>query len=253
MKKVKQSVVIGNWKMSPRTIAEAIDCAKKIARNIPKKSPKVMLAVPAPFLRDIHKAVKIPIGMQHISTEQEGAHTGDVSAPQGMSVGATFTLIGHSEARARGATNATIAKQVETALALKLPFVLCVGEHTRDTEGAYMEAIKEQLSTALKKVAPRHIPLVTIAYEPVWAIGTNATSPATPTECLEIAIAIRRYLSDAFGTKKAEQIPILYGGSVSAENAGLFMKEGGVQGLLVGRESLKPKNFTAIITEVGRI
>lgn len=253
MKNVKQKIVVGNWKMNPRTVVEAIDCAKRIARNLPKKSPTVLLAVPTPFLRDIHKAVKIKVGMQSIAAEQEGAHTGLSSGPQGMSVGATFTLIGHSEERAQGTTDETVAKQVQTACALKLPFILCVGESVRDKEGVYLRTITNQLSLALKNVSPRHVSFLTIAYEPIWAIGKDALVPATPKECLEVVIAIKRFLSDTFGTKKGALIPLLYGGSVSKENAALFVRDGGADGLLVGRESLKPKNFTHIITEVGQV
>lgn len=253
MKTVKQKIVVGNWKMNPRTVAEAIDCAKKIARNLPKKSPTVLLAVPMPFLKDVHKAVKIKVGMQAIASDQEGAYTGLTSATQGMSVGAAFTIIGHSEERTRGNTDEMIAKQVQTACTLRLPFILCVGEKTRDTDGKYLETITQQLKSALGTIAPRHLSLITVAYEPVWAIGKDATEITTPKECLETLIAIRRTLSDMLGAKKANEIPLLYGGSVSKENARLFVRDGGAQGLLVGRESLKPKNFGDIITEVGQV
>lgn len=253
MKKVTQKIVVGNWKMNPRTLAEAIDCAKKIARNLPKKSPLVMLAVPHLFIREVHKAVKIKIGMQSIATEQEGSHTGLCSAPQGISVGAAFTIIGHSEERGRGLSDESISKQVQTACALKLPFILCIGESVRDFEGQYLEIISTQLQKALEKVSPKHIPLITIAYEPVWAIGKNAVQSATPSECLETLIFIRRMLADTFGAKRSSSIKLLYGGSVDKDNAASFVKEGGADGLLVGRESLKPKNFTDIINLVGQV
>lgn len=253
MKTVKQKIVVGNWKMNPRTVVEAVDCAKKIARNLPKKSPTVLLAIPLPFLKDVHKAVKIKVGMQGIAAVEEGAHTGLCSAPQGMSVGASFTIIGHSEERARGSTDEMIAKQVQTACTLRLPFILCVGESIRDKDGKYVEVVTQQLKVALGSLAPRHIPFITIAYEPVWAVGKDALGVATPKECLETLIAIRRVLSDMFGAKKAQEIPLLYGGSVSKENAATFVRDGGAQGLLVGRESLKPKSFGDIITEVGQI
>jgi len=253
MKTVKQKIVVGNWKMNPRTIAEAMDCAKKIARNLPKKSPKVLLAVPTPFIKDIHKAVKIKVGMQGIASEQEGAYTGLSSATQGMSVGATFTIIGHSEERARGNTDEMIAKQVQTACILRLPFILCVGEKTRDADGKYVEVINQQLKSAFGTIAPRHLSLITVAYEPIWAIGKDATGVATPKECLETLIAIRRTLSDMWSAKKANEIPLLYGGSVSKENAIVFVRDGGAQGLLVGRESLKAKNFSDIIMQVGQV
>jgi triosephosphate isomerase len=149
MKTVKQKIVVGNWKMNPRTVAEAIDCAKKIARNLPKKSPTVLLAIPMPFLNSVHKAVKIKVGMQGIASEQEGPYTGLTSATQGMSVGASFSIIGHSEERARGNTDDMIAKQIQTACTLRLPFILCVGEKTRDVEGTYLEIINQQLKSAL--------------------------------------------------------------------------------------------------------
>ena len=253
MKKVRQRLVVGNWKMNPRTLAEGIDCAKKIARNLPKKSPTVMLAVPILFLKDIHKAVKIKIGMQSIAPEQDGSHTGLSSAPQGISVGASFTIIGHSEERSRGVTDESISKQVQIACTLKLPFVLCVGENIRDEEGHYLEVVSSQLVKAFEKVTLRHVPLITIAYEPVWAIGKNAQVPASPKECLETLILIKRVLADKFGAKKSESIQILYGGSVNRENAASFIKEGGADGLLVGRESLKPKNFTDIINLIGQV
>lgn len=253
MKTVKQKIVVGNWKMNPRTIAEAVDCAKKIARNLPKKSPSVFLAVPAPFIKDVHKAVKLKIGMQSIAGGEEGPYTGLSSASQGMSVGASFTIIGHSEERVRGTEDEMIAKQIQTACALRLPSILCVGEKTRDKDGKYLEVITQQLKTALSSIAPRHIPFITIAYEPVWAIGKDALGVATPKECLEALIAIRRVLSDMFGTKKAQGIPLLYGGSVTKEDAASFIRDGGAQGVLVGRESLKPKSFVDIISEVGQV
>lgn len=247
---VIRPIVIGNWKMNPRTVAEAIDCAKKIARQLPKKSPVVKLAIPAPFIYGVHKAVKIPVGAQGIASLAEGAVTGMTSGSQALSVGATFTLIGHSEERARGTSDLIIQQTVQTACALKLPFVLCVGEDVRDKEGAYLEKITSQLDTALGTVNVRFLPLITIAYEPVWAIGKNAIFPATPRECREVIIHIRRFLSDTFGVKKALLIPILYGGSASKDNARSFLTEGGANGLLVGRESLKPQNFVSLLANI---
>ncbi len=243
-------IVIGNWKMNPRTAAEAVDCAKKIARNMPKKSPIVKLAVPAPFIYAVHKAVKIPVGTQTIAPAQEGAHSGLFSGAQALSVGSTFTLIGHSEERSRGISDATIAESVQTACSLKLPFVLCVGENVRDKEGAYLEKITLQLQSAFEAVPARMIPLITIAYEPVWAIGKNAIFPATPRECQEVLIHIRRFLSDMYGTKKALTVPLLYGGSVNKDNARNFITEGNAQGFLVGRESLKPNNFVELLSNI---
>ena len=243
-------IVIGNWKMNPRTVAEAVDCAKKIARNMPKKSPVVKLAISAPFLYAVHRAVKIPVGTQSIAPAQEGAHSGLFSGAQALSVGSTFTLIGHSEERARGVNEVTISECVQTACALKLPFVLCVGENTRDKEGAYLEKITLQLKSALANVPLRMLPLITIAYEPVWAVGKNAIFPATPRECQEVLITIRRFLSDTFGVKKAATISLLYGGSVTKDNARTFINEGGAQGFLVGRESLKPNNFVELLSNI---
>ena len=174
MKTVKQKIVVGNWKMNPRTIAEAIDCAKKIARNLPKKSPIVLLAVPTPFIKDIHKAVKIKVGMQSITADQEGAQTGISSAPQGMSVGATFTIIGHSEERARGTTNEMIAKQIQTACTLRLPFILCVGENTRDKDGKYLEVITEQLIEEIIKYNPDKVIFLDIGFQGNDLLKINA-------------------------------------------------------------------------------
>ena len=243
-------IIIGNWKMNPRTLVEAIDCAKKIARQLPKKSPVVKLAVPTLFVHPLSKTVRIPIGVQTIAPAQEGAYTGLTSPAQAQSAGASFTLIGHSEERARGVSPETLTQMVSCALTLRLPFVLCVGESVRDKEGEYLAVIEAQIKSALAPIQAKSLQYVTIAYEPVWAIGKNALFPATTRECAEAVIHIRRVLTDMYGAKKAELVPILYGGSVTKDNAVTYIKEGGAQGLLVGRESLKPQNFTLLLTNV---
>ena len=145
-----------------------------------------------------------------------------------------------------GETNSDINKKVRLALKYKITPVLCVGERERDHHGLYLSRIKTDLEEALAQVPKNILKNVVIAYEPIWAIGEHAQAPATPAESLEMALFIRKVLADFIHEREARVIRILYGGSVTAENAVEFLKQGGVQGLLVGRESLDAKKFASI-------
>jgi triosephosphate isomerase len=181
------------------------------------------------------------------------AGTGSVSAGALCDLGVSSVIVGHSERRALGDGNEVVAKKMKQALASRLRPILCVGEKERDVEGTYLGFLKEQIISALVKVPPELVKLITIAYEPVWAIGKDAKSAATPGDFLEKSIFIRRVIADLYDQKIATMIPILYGGSVDETNASSFLGEGKAQGLLVGRASLDPRSFGAIIKSVNNI
>ena len=236
--------------MNPDTLSVAEDLVKSYLPLVKKQAGfSLSLAVPALFALPLvkHSKSMVDIGVQNIHSEKNGAYTGDISTVQAVSVGASFTIIGHSERRALGETDILCNKKILSALAGKLSVILCVGETLRDDHGDYLETIKSQVSSALQGVQSKDLKKITIAYEPVWAIGKNATGVATPIECLEVAILIRRTLSDLYGDAVSKKAILLYGGSANSENASGFLHDGGVQGFLLGRASLSYAELESII------
>ena len=168
------------------------------------------------------------------------------------SLGATLTLVGHSEKRNEGDTNEVVARKIENALKAGLLIVLCVGEKSRDSSADYHIAVKRDLEESLALFPKSKLTSLTIAYEPVWAIGKNAVRQATPEESREMSVFIKKVLTDMYGSKGSD-VPVLYGGSVTVENCEAFLREGGVQGLLVGRDSLNPIRFSKIVAKASQI
>jgi triosephosphate isomerase len=154
------------------------------------------------------------------------------------------------EERALGETNEIINEKILNLLRLKIVPILCVGEREKDKEGFYLSFVQEQIKGCLSTVPKAQIKNIIIAYEPIWAIGKNAAREATKEEFMEMKIFIKKVISDIYDAKVAHSIPILYGGSVNPKNAKLFIKEGGADGLLVGRDSLNPKNFGMILKAI---
>lgn len=252
MIKYTTPLVIGNWKATPKTLQEGIALIKKIERrlsSIKRKFPKksYFLAVPEVF---IHKLSEIAshgyIGAQTIGGVVIGQITGGSTPSQVASSGAVFTLIGHSEVRKRGESVEERNKKIESALQVSLTTVLCIGEHKRDKEGKYLEELESDLRQSLANIPRESFKHLIVAYEPVWAIG--ATIPATPHECFEAVIGIRRALASLVGIDYAKKVNILYGGAVNKDTAKSFLEEGGVDGLLIGRASQEVSTFVDILT-----
>lgn len=241
---------IGNWKLNPKTVKEAVTLYKSIAKVKKAKDVVVAVCAPLPYLKSLQaeKIKTVDIGAQNVFYENEGAYTGECGPLMLEQFGVKYTLVGHSEVRERGDTDEIINKKITAVFKTKITPILCVGEKTRDDAHWHFHFVKEQLTGALATVPKKQASSMLIAYEPVWAIGKNAVREATVEECEEMVIFIRRVLSDLYDTKTAESVPILYGGSVSNENARAFLDRGGIQGLLIGRASLDKKAFEKIIT-----
>jgi triosephosphate isomerase (TIM) len=254
MKQTDKTIhLIGNWKMNPGTLAEAEILLKDIVPltktfHSMKQPMQLSLAVPALYILPLVKLAKerIQIGVQNIHSQDTGAYTGDISGLQVVSTGARFTVIGHSERRLLGESDSEINQKVLVALKQKLSVVLCVGETIRDVDGEYLNVIRKQVTSALAGVTVKQLQQITIAYEPVWAIGVKATGIATPHESLEVSILIRRSLHDLYSAATAKKVVLLYGGSANSDNVADFIASGGVQGFLLGRASLNA-------TELGKI
>ncbi len=257
MSTVQKKLIVANWKMNPTSQKEALAIFTSITKTAAKLL-KVQCVVCPPFvyLSPLAKALtghRTQLGAQNVFPEIDGAYTGEISPKMLRDLKANYVILGHSEVRRQGETNENINLKIKAALKVGLIPVLCIGEKERDDAGFYHAVVKEQLEIACQGISKAGIAQIVIAYEPVWAIGKDAQREATPAESLEMSIYIRKVLSDLYDSKTAQAMQILYGGSVNPKNAGYFLQDGGVQGLLVGRDSLNPKKFEAILKEAERL
>lgn len=245
-------LIVGNWKTTPETLDIAVKFIKQLDKKItsskiklPKKS--YFVAVPDIFIPHLKKIVmRGYIGAENISGIGGGQITGATIPSQILTGGADFTLVGHSEVRAQGETIEDRARKVALSLQAKLTTILCFGETVRDKNGDYLSELEEDIKQSLSLVDRSLFENLILAYEPVWAIG--APQPATPAECFEVIIALRRALASLVGIDYAKKVHVLYGGAVASDNAKNFLEEGGVDGLLVGRASQNVNSFMEIIT-----
>jgi triosephosphate isomerase (TIM) len=242
-------LVVGNWKMHG-TQDEAGALARDVRRGLKGRRVDVVLAPPFTALASVHRTLRgsaIRLAGQNVHWEEQGAFTGEISPKMLRELGCHFAIVGHSERRRLfNETDQTVAKRLAACLRWGLRPILCVGETLEErNKGATTRVITRQLRIALKEMTKDAIEKIEIAYEPVWAIGTGRN--ATPEQASRVHTTIRRMLKKLFGTKRAEQTRILYGGSVRADNAGELASAKDVNGLLVGGASLKAKDFLSII------
>lgn len=244
-------IIIGNWKSTPKTIDDGLKFIKALEKKIASmkiKFPKkgYYLAVPEIFIPTLAPLAKRGyIGAQTIPGTTLGQITGQTTPSQLLSGGASFTLVGHSEVRARGETEEERTEKVLTSLSMRLTTVFCLGEKKRDKEGKYLEELENDIKQTLSQVKRELFGELVVAYEPVWAIG--APVPATAAECFEAVIAIRRALASLAGIDHAKKVHILYGGAITKDTVRDFLEEGGVDGLLIGRASQEVGSFIDIL------
>jgi len=235
---------------------EAPDAAKKFATSLRKKSRSFMgaeawLAPAFPLITPVAVALKgssIKVGAQAMSAHAEPAHTGEVSAKMLKASGVSFVIVGHSERRARGESDEDVRVQLVSALGAGLTVILCVGEEERVPDGSHWQQVANQLSRALHGVVPGT--KLIVAYEPVWAIGKHAVDAMQGEDLEETAIFIRKILSETLGRDAVAKVPILYGGSVEPGNAAELLRQGGVNGFLVGHASADVDSFIEILKAV---
>ncbi len=244
-------LVVANWKMNPQSKKEAETILSNISKTFKNiKTTELVVCLPFPFLyiKDKIKNKKIKIGSQDVFYEKEGSYTGEVSTSMLKTFGVEYVIVGHSERRSIGDTNSIVNKKIIATLKSKMQVILCIGESERDVNGFYLSFIKKQIEEGLADVLKSQMKSIVVAYEPIWAIGSSAKREAEPSEFVEIRIFIKKIISDLYDIKTANSLRIIYGGSVNPLNAESFIKEGGASGLLVGRDSLNPKKFSAIIS-----
>lgn len=253
----KNILIVANWKSNPETIKEAEKLAKSTALIQKQKGVNVVICPPLPFIIPVKKNISrgMTIGTQDVGMFGTGAHTGDVSISMLRDLKVQYVIVGHSERRANGETDSTISKKIIQCLGGRVMPVLCIGEISRDESHQYLSFVAEQLKNSLSGVPKSKITSVVIAYEPVWAISTNIGTgrDATADEFREMAIYIRKLLSDSYGESVGKSVKIIYGGSVNPKNARAFLQNGMADGLLVGHDSLDSEKFEKIIKIAGEI
>jgi triosephosphate isomerase len=236
--------------MNPLTAKEAeklfVNVSKSV-RNI--KKTEIVVCPPFLYLESLKKlSRKIFLGAQDVFGAEKGAYTGGVSAFMLADSGVKYVILGHSERRAMDENNIDINKKIRITISAGLVPILCVGENIREADHGYFNVVKKQLEECLKGIPKDLVSKIIVAYEPVWAISTTVNRhDATSADSLEMSLFIRKVLSDISTPKLAKKSRILYGGSVNERDAGEFLKNGGIDGLLVGRASLDVKKFTEII------
>lgn len=246
-------IIVANWKMNPATLAEARSLFRAVSRIPLPPRVSVVYALPFPYLADLSRAARprVSFAAQDVFPGSAGSHTGEVSAPMAASVGASSVLVGHSERRLLGESDDLVAQKTRAALAAGLTAVLCVGERERDAHGGHISFLDGQLRSALANVPRAHLARLVVAYEPLWAIGKSAEHAMKPHDVHQVVVLVRRSLAALFGKPAAARVRVLYGGSVEAENAGSIVRDGEVDGLLVGHASLEPGTFRGVINSVG--
>ncbi len=247
----RRKFVCGNWKMH-KTVPEAIALVKELQGGLGEAAGKVQVAVAPPFTA-LHAAAQalagsaIELAAQDVHWEAQGAFTGEISAPMLAEVGCRHGIVGHSERRQLfGETDESVRRKVGALLAANVRPIVCVGETLAEREAnRTLEVVERQVRGGLAGLSSEVLMAITIAYEPVWAIGTGKT--ATSAQAQEVHAAIRKILRDLGGGQAADAIRIPYGGSVKPDNAAELMSQPDVDGALVGGASLKAKDFLAIV------
>jgi triosephosphate isomerase len=244
-------LIAGNWKMY-KTRDEAVALAGAIKKGMERgEAPADVLVCPnSPCLQAVGDELKgspVNLGAQNMHFEEEGAYTGEVSGEMLLSVGCSHVLVGHSERRQLyGEDDQVVNKKVSRALAAGLLPVLCLGEVLEERDkGITEEVVDRQLSGGLAGVDKEQMTKITVAYEPVWAIGTGRT--ATPEQAQEVHAFLRAKLAGLYDQAIADSTRILYGGSVKPDNVTGLMECPDVDGGLVGGASLKAEDFLQLI------
>jgi len=244
--------IAGNWKMF-KTIPEAVELVKALKEKSPEFSDAELVVIP-PFtaLSEVKKVIEgstIKLGAQNLFWEEQGAFTGEVSAPMLKDAGCQYVTIGHSERRQYfGETDETVNKKIRAALAYELYPIMCLGESLEEREkGKTIDKVESQINSGLEGLESEEISKIIIAYEPLWAIGTGLT--ATPAQAEEVHSFIREKLVEKYGKKTASCAIILYGGSAKPDNTYSLLKENNINGALVGGASLKADSFVQIAKE----
>jgi triosephosphate isomerase (TIM) len=250
----RKPLMAGNWKMN-KTYGEAVVLAQHISYNIEKDwedKVDILVCPPTIDLKGVWNVfefdnIPVNVGAQNVYWEESGAYTGEISVPMLAEIGCTYCIIGHSERRTLfGETNEDVNRKAKALIEGKIAPIICVGESlaVRD-EGNTEEYVCAQVRAALAGIDAARAAKVVIAYEPIWAIGTGRT--ATPEQAQEVCAAIRTTVADIYDDAFAENMRVLYGGSMNPGNVERLIAQPDIDGGLIGGAALKADSFVELI------
>jgi len=250
---MRQKIVAGNWKMH-KNAEETEDLLNELIDKLPNDVEAQIIV--APTFVNLASAVdhleftNIGVAAQNMHQNESGAYTGEISADMLKSIGVNIVILGHSERRAYfHETDTILAQKVDTALKHDMTVIFCFGEELKDRQNKqHFNVVENQLRDGLFHIENKDWEQIILAYEPVWAIGTGET--ATPEQAQEMHEFIRETIRKRFGSDVAEQVSILYGGSVKPDNAKEIFSKPDVDGGLIGGAALKASDFAAIVNSI---
>jgi len=250
---MRKKIVAGNWKMN-KNAEQTEDLLNELIAEIPTERNVQVIVAPT-FVNlastvDHLEFTVIDVAAQNMHQAESGAYTGEISADMLKSIGVNTVILGHSERRAIfHETDALIANKVDTALKHNMTIIFCFGEELKDRQSAtHFTIVENQLRDGLFHIKAKDWENIVLAYEPVWAIGTGET--ASPEQAQEMHEFIRETVRKAFGSDVAEDVSILYGGSVKPDNAKEIFSKSDVDGGLIGGAALNAKDFVAIVNAI---
>ncbi len=246
-------LIISNWKAYVEELERAEKLFALSKRLAGKTTNTLVLAPPAPFFGALapRNRSKVAFAAQDVSVTTGGAKTGEATARAYAAAGATYALVGHSERRSMGDTNAIVTEKLVRVLAHGLTPVLCVGEQERDGEGRYLAVVREELTSALAPLAPKERTNVIIAYEPLWAIGKTAKDAIDPNDLVEMTLYIRKVLAELLPGRSSARSLILYGGSVEPSGIRNLAASSSIDGFLVGHASVDLETFALLVKQLA--
>jgi len=247
---MKKKIIAGNWKMN-NDLNESQSLVSGIISGLGNDDKcEVIVCPPFTSLSEVHSLVKdspVKLGAQNMFFEESGAYTGEISAGMLKSVGCEYVMLGHSERRTIfGESDEWINNKIKKAIESELKVIFCIGETLAQREEGVTDAVvKNQIINGVQNVTSENLKTITIAYEPIWAIGTGKT--ASPVQAQEVHAFIRNLIEEIYSKESAENLIIQYGGSVKPDNAANLLSQPDIDGALVGGACLKPASFLSII------
>lgn len=249
-------LIVGNWKayVETRTKARALCASAK--RLASKGEVEIAIAPSFPHLGALVPSTEptrtgLRFAAQDVSLTIGGAQTGEVTAGLLAELGASYVIVGHSERRAQGETDAVVMEKARHVLAHGMAPIVCVGESERDLDAQYLSHIRRQVSTVMAALSPKERLATVIAYEPIWAIGKSGADAITQADLAEMVLYIRKVLGEMMPGRANQRVRVLYGGSVEPTNIRMLASGTAIDGFLVGRASTDVTTMSALIRAVS--